>query len=245
MNKIFDFKTFLTIIGLAIPIIFFVKTQKVKELSFKNIAITELVSEKDITDEAIKVYFDDVRVLNLYSISCILTNSGNIPITNEDLTNGIVIEFPDSIQILKYSIKKNPSSIIISKSTIEDSKFKITPDLLNQNENIEFSFYISSNSTNLLPLSNSRLIGGKIVNLNMNEQIKPKTEFKNRAFVKFEGFIFWCAFLYTILYLIIFIYAIYIQKDSGLETAIRKLFAFLFLSLGLFFTLFYLIQTRF
>lgn len=245
MKKILDFKTLIAIIGIIIPIVFFVKTQKVKELSFKNIALTELVSEKDITDEAIKVYFDDTRVLNLYSVSCLLTNSGNEPITKSDFTNEFIISFPDSVKILKYSIKTNPVGINILECSIADNEFKILPDLLNQNETIEFSFYISSTNKDLLPSTNARLVGGEILNLRMDEEIKSKTDFKNRTFFKFEGFIFWCAFIYSIFYLIIFLYAIYFQKGTGIESALARFFMFLLLSFGILCNIFYLIQTKF
>jgi hypothetical protein len=36
MKKIFDFKTLIAILGIVISIIFFVKSQKVKDLSFKK-----------------------------------------------------------------------------------------------------------------------------------------------------------------------------------------------------------------
>ncbi len=245
MKKIFDFKTLIAILGIVISIIFFVKSQKVKELSFKNIALTELVSEKDLTDEAIKVYFDNTPVLSLYSVSCILTNSGNVPITKSDFTKEFTIEFPDSVKILKSSLKTNPKGIQILRTSIENNKFQIEPDLLNQNETIEFSFYISSPTQDLLPITNSRLIGGEILNLKMDEEIKSKTDFKNVIFSKFERSIFWISFVYSIIYLIIFLYAIYFQKGTGLETALGKFFAFLAISIGILCTLFYLIQTKF
>ena len=133
---------------------------------------------------------------------------------------------------------------ILHTSTCKN-EFHIIPDLLNQNESVEFSFYISSPNQDLLPITKSRIIGGNILNLKMEEDIKSKTDFKNAIFYKFEGIIFWIAFIYTILYLILFFYAIYIQQETGLETALGKFFAFLFCSIGIICTLFYLIQTRF
>lgn len=245
MKKIFDFKTLIAIIGIIMPIVFFVLSKNVKELSFKNVAINELVSKKDITDESIKVYFDQERVFNLYSITCILSNTGNVPITGTDFTNRFIIQFPDSLKILKYSFKKNPESINITEKTLNGPTFIILPDLLNPNESIEFNFYVSSASSSLLPFSNSRIIGGEVLNLNMNEEIKSKTEFNNRAFLYFESLIFWIAFVYTILYTIMIFGIIYFQKSTGLESAIGKFFMFLLFSIGLFCNLFYLIQTRF
>lgn len=245
MKKIFDYRTVIAIIAIAVPIIIFVVSKKIKELSFKNIAITELISEKDITDESIKVYFDDERVYNLYSVSCVLSNSGNLPVLKSDYTNRLDIQFPDSIKILKYSFKENPESIVIYDTIIVNNKFSILPDLLNPNESIEFSFYISSPLKDLLPRCDARLVGGEIINLNMNEEIKSKTEFSNRAFVNFEGLIFWIAFIYTIFFIFVVFWAVYFQKDTGVESALGKFFVFLFLAVGLFCNIFYLFQTRF
>jgi hypothetical protein len=245
MNKLIDLKTLIAIISIALTIVLFVISKNVKELSFKNVAITELVSGKNIKDESIKVFFDNEQIYNLYSISCILSNTGNLPITNVDYLNGFVIQFPDSLKILKYSLKMYPENISIRDINIDGSKISIYPDLLNPNDKIELSFYVSSLSTNLLPHSSSRLIGGEVLNLNMNEEIKSKTEFSNRAFARFEGPIFWIAFVYTILYILLMFWASYFQKNNTFDTPLGKFFLFLFLCIGLLCNLFYLIQTKF
>lgn len=246
MNKIFDLKTLIAIISIVLTLVLFVVSKNVKELSFKNVAITELVSEKDITtDESIKVFFDEEQIFNLYSISCILSNSGNLPIIKEDFTNAFIIQFPDSVKILKFSIKVNPENITILDPKIDICKFSMFPDLLNPNESIELSFYVSSPTADLLPFSSSRIIGGKVLNLNMNEEIKSKTEFSNKAFAYFEKPIFWIAFIYTILYILLMFWTVYIQKNTSAESPIKKLFLFLFLCIGLLCNLFYLIQTKF
>ncbi|NOZ83899.1 MAG: hypothetical protein GXP60_03680 [Epsilonproteobacteria bacterium] len=243
MRKIIDFKTILVIIGLVIPIFLFLNSKSIKELSFKNIAITELVSEKDITDDAIKVYFDNVRVFNLYSVSCLLVNSGNQPVTKNDFSDYFRISFPDSVQILKYSIRKTPESIILVDTALETNNFNILPDLLNPNESLEFSFYISSPNTDLLPMTKSRLIGGEVLNLDFKEEIKSKTEFSNMTFSAFYGWIYWISLIYTILVIGLMFWASYFQ-DNRMESAIGKFLIFLLISFGLFCNLFYLIQTK-
>ena len=245
MKKLFDLKTLIAIIGITLPIVFFILSKKVKELSFKNVAINELVSKKDISDKSIKVFFDEQRVYNLYSISCVLYNSGDVPITKTDYTNKLIIQFPDSVIILKYSIKENPSTMIILDTILRGNRITLLPDLLNPNESIEFSFYVSSSLTNLLPYTNSRIIGGRVLTLNISEEIKAKTKFSNRAFMKFEGLIFWIAFTYTLLYLIMIFWSVYFNKDYGIESPLGKFISFLFLTIGLFCTLFYLIQTKY
>jgi hypothetical protein len=245
MNKIFDLKALFALISIVLAIIFFVISRNVKELSFKNVAITELVSGKNIKDESIKVFFDKEQIFNLYSISCILSNSGNLPISGADYLNGFEIQFPDSVKILKYSLKMFPDNILNKEIKKNGSTISIFPDLLNPNDRIELSFYVSSPLTNLLPHSTSRLIGGNILNLNMNEEIKSKTEFNNRAFASFEGPIFWIAFVYTILYILLMFWASYFQKNGTVGTPLGKLFLFLFLCIGLICNLFYLIQTKF
>ena len=131
MKKIIDLKTIIAMIGIIVPIIIFAITKKTKELSFKNVAINELVSEESLTDESISVYFDNKRIFNLYSVSCILSNSGNVPIVKEDLINGLKISFPDSVKILKYSIIKNPQNISLIDTSVSKGDLWILPDLLN------------------------------------------------------------------------------------------------------------------
>jgi hypothetical protein len=245
MKKVFDLKTFIAIISIAISVTFFVISKKVKEISFKNVAITELVSGNNIKDESIKVFFDDKRVYNLYSVSCVFSNSGNLPVTKADFTNGLVIQFPDSTKILKCSMKANPKTMVILDTLISGSKFSISTDLLNPKESIELSFYVSSSSYKLLPYSDSRLIGGEIINLNINEEIKSKTEFSNRTFVKFGGLIFWLSFIYTIMYIILMFWIVYLREEVIAESALGKFFAFLFFTVGLICSLFYLYKTHF
>lgn len=245
MKRFIDLKTLIAIISIAISIVLFVISKNIKELSFKNVAITELVSEKDISDESIKVFFDEEQIFNLYSISCVLNNSGNLPITKSDFADKFVIKFPDSLKILKYTIKTIPDNIVIIDTLKDGCKFSILPDLLNPNDEIELSFYVSSPSAELLPQSNSRLVGGNVLNLTTGEEIRSKTDFSNKAFARLEGPIFWIAFIYTIFFLLLMFWAVYFQKSTGVETPLGKFFLFLFFSIGLFCNLFYLIQTRF
>ncbi len=246
MNRFLDFKTVLAILGITVPIIIFAISRKVKELSFKNIAITELVSDDDITDEAIQVFFDSKRVNNLYSISCIAKNTGNVPITKDDLIKNLKLTFPDSIKILKYSFALTPKTIEVADTFLVDNDFMISPDLLNPNNSIDFSFYVTSNSSeSFLPAMTNRLLGGEVLNLNLDEEIKSKTKFQNRVFFSFEGLIFWIAFIYSFLYLILIFYGVYIDKSHGTESTIAKFFLFLLFSIGLLCSIFYLVQTRF
>ena len=246
MNKFLDFKTVLAILGIVVPIIIFAISRKVKELSFKNIAITELVSDDDITDEAIQVFFDNERVDNLYSISCVVKNTGNVPITKADLIKNLKLTFPDSIKILKYSLALTPNTIEVTDTLIVANDFIISPDLLNPNNSIDFSFYVTSKSSNsFLPKMTSRLLGGEVLNLNLDEEIKSKTKFQNRVFFSFEGLIFWIAFIYLFLYLILIFYGVYIDTSHGTESPIGKFFLFLLFSIGILCSIFYLLQTRF
>lgn len=245
MKTFFDVKTIIAILGIVVSIVIFSVTKKTKELSFKNIAINELVSEKDITDESISVFFDNKRIFNLYSVSSILSNSGNVPILKEDFVRGLEISFPDSVIILKYSILKNPKNITIIDTSITKNTFSILPDLLNPNDNIELNFYISSSLKSLLPYSLSRIIGGELINLNIKDEIKPKTNFNNNLFANFEGLIFWIALIYSFLYLILIFYSVYFNNGSGVKSPLGKFFTFLLASLGLCCSVFYLIQTWF
>jgi len=246
MKKKFDLKTIIALIGIIVPIIIFAIMKKTKELSFKNVAINELVSGENITDESITVYFDNERIFNLYSVSSILSNSGNVPILKEDFVNGLTLSFHDSVKILKYSIIKNPKNITLVNTSINKSDFMLLPDLLNPNENIELSFYISSSLKSLLPYCNSRIIGGDVINLNINDEIKPKTNFKNNFFANFEGLIFWIALIYSFMYLLLFIISVYFaEKDTGVHSPLGKLILLLALSLGSVCCIFYLIQTWF
>ncbi|WP_075590854.1 hypothetical protein [Labilibacter marinus] len=244
MKKIFDFKTLIALSGIILPIVIFILSKNVKEISFKNVAMTELVSEQNISDESIQVFFDKQQVFNLYSISCLISNSGNIPITQSEYIDGLKIEFPDSVTILKYSIKSIPNNISITRVLESPNILQIQPDLLNPNDNIEISFYVSSSQNILLPSINSRIVGGHIKSLEMNEVVKPKTEFQNNAFASFEGVIYWMSLIYTGFYILLIFWAIYFQKNVDLDSAIGKFFLFLFLAIGLFSNLFYLIQTH-
>jgi hypothetical protein len=244
MNKVFDLKTLIAVASIILTIVIFFISKKIKELSFKNVAITELVAGENLKDESIKVYFDDVRIFNLYSISCLLSNSGNQPITKSDFVDGFEIQFPDSLKILKCSFKTYPENIKITDITNNKSSISVLPDLLNPNDKVELSFYVSSPRKDLLPHSPSRIIGGEVLNLKMNEEIRAKTEFSNRVFAGFEGPIFWIAFIYTILYILILFYSSYFQQDS-IKSPLGKFIFFLLLCIGLICNLFYLIQSRF
>ncbi|MDO6759609.1 hypothetical protein Q4566_05295 [Tamlana sp. 2_MG-2023] len=244
MKKILDFKTLIAIIGIALPIILFIVSKDIKELSFKNIAVTELVSDKKISDESIKVFFDNEQVFNLYSISSVLTNTGNVPIINSELLNSLHVSFQDSVKILKYTINTKPSNIKLDKESQSNNTLILKPDLLNPKDNIHINFYVTSPNEKVLPKITSRIVGGEILNLNMDEDIRQKSDFKNKAFASFEGTIYWMSLIYTIIYIFIVFWAIYINKDMNLDTSLSKFLTFFFMSLGLICSILYLIQTK-
>ncbi|MFI1770207.1 hypothetical protein [Thalassobellus citreus] len=243
MKKIFDFKTLMTIIGIVLPIVLFIISKNVKELSFKNIAITELVSDKNISDESIKVFFDNEQVFNLYSISSILTNTGNVPILNSELLNSIHINFQDSVKVLKYSINTKPSNIKLNQELQSGNTLILKPDLLNPKDVIDINFYVTSPNDKVLPKITSRIVGGEVLNLNLDEDIRQKSDFKNKAFASFEGTIYWMSLIYTIIYILIIFWAVYVNKDMNLDSALSKFLVFFFMSLGLICSILYLIQT--
>ena len=234
------------LLGVIIPFVIFLSTRKVKELTFKNVALTELVSDDKITDDAIKVFFEEERIYNLYSLSCLIRNTGNVPITADDLVYSITISFPNAVRVLKYSFFPIPHNIQIKGPFLNGKDFEILPDLLNPNDIIDISFYITSkNADNMSPSLTNRILGGEIVNLNINEEVKSKVKFSNRLFYSLEGIIFWIAFVYSFLYLAFMGYLVYYGEIEGVKKPFSKLLLFLSITIGLYCNILYLVQTKF
>lgn len=242
VKTIFQYSNILALAGIAVAILLFLLADKKKELTLSIDSFISLVDKNNLNGSGIKVSFDSVNVDNLYKVNFSISNTGNTPITKNDLVENIKISFDSNAKLLKYMVSQNPSTIK-TNDFIKDNSIHLVPDLLNPTEKISMTTYYTVNKTSSLPKTNSRIIGGKIVIVNKSDEINRKYKFVFPVSLTIEKILFWVTFIWNILMFGLIVWALFFQKNDNNSYA-ATLIGFIIVGGGCILTIFYLISNE-
>lgn len=243
VNTIFNFSNLIGLLAILVTIILFTFTIKKKEITFYIDSYISLVDINSLNGSGIKISFDSINVENLYKVNCKLINTGNTAIVNNDYIKNITIGFKEQTTLLKYDIIRNPKNMV-TQDIIINNQIILHPDLLNPNDEISFIIYYTVKKKDILPIVTSRIVEGKIININRSDEIGKPNKFIFHFNRKVEIVLFWIMFFWNILFLVLIFWGVFFQVNKE-NRLLSKVLLFIFMSGGFTLTLLYLISSQF
>lgn len=183
--------------------------QKKKKLQFLLGPSFSLVNIKQSFKEKIKVLYENVPYDDLSSIQVTIRNSGNIPISKEDIIVPIKLNFDEKIRIIDFKkISTKPKGLIFDINKSNDNEVICNFELLNQNYEITLQFVCVGDEIKY-PEINATMIKGTYVDIVPYEKyLEEKNDFKNMKYLIFTSFlgvaIIWLSSLIQNPYIILF-----------------------------------------
>jgi hypothetical protein len=148
----------LALIAIIISIVLYLKQKTKKELSYKIVNWSSILSLKEQDQGDIKLLYKDHVVKNADLIICKIANTGNVSITAEDFKKPIKIEFGKDSQILNAEIiETTPQGLEIQLQTDEE-KSLIEKLLLNKGDSFTINYLVSECKDKDISI-HSRIVG--------------------------------------------------------------------------------------
>lgn len=143
-------------IGTIAAIIITVVLRRRKELSFKIITFSSLISVDNVLEDTVKILFQGNPIEDLHLIILRFTNSGNLPIKSTDFKKPLGFSFGENSWVLECNIiDKNPQSL---EPVVEKRKngVIISPLLLNPKDSVKIKLLVSKPET---VIQTGRIVG--------------------------------------------------------------------------------------
>ena len=144
----------LAVAAIIVPLMYdvIVNTRK---LEARVIAQISIVTKKDMFDD-LSIMYKGNKLNNLSKIQFTLLNSGKMPVSKNQVYSKPEIDLGNDVDILKVDITNKSNSAINSAVEKEGkSKIKVSFDLLNANDYIDFIvYYTGTRNKNLSVVSN-------------------------------------------------------------------------------------------
>ncbi len=128
---------------LSIPIILYFRQLRHKKLSYEIISQTPLLSVEEKNKGNWEIRFNGKLVEDVHLIEVEIKNSGNEPIKSEDYERPINLSFGGNTQILSAELIDAHPNSIQAPATIEGTKVKLLPILLNGGDSITLKMLVS------------------------------------------------------------------------------------------------------
>jgi len=156
--------------GIIAPIAWdYFKTKSAIELNV--MAITKIVDEVQGMDR-LKVIYNGKTMPSMSKLSFVLNNSGRTPIIEKDVISYPIVKFSKNNEILEVKIDglKPPNLQQEHSINTKNNSFEIKFPLLNPNDKIEFSVFVSGSNPQFEAIA--RIAG--IENINVTSQLEEK-----------------------------------------------------------------------
>ncbi|OFY70813.1 MAG: hypothetical protein A3G23_11865 [Bacteroidetes bacterium RIFCSPLOWO2_12_FULL_37_12] len=241
LQVVFKYSNLLGLLGIIVAIILFLLADKKKELTLSTDSFISLVDKNSLSGSGIKVSFDSVPVDNLYKVNCSLINSGNSAVTKNDIIDNVKISFDPTAKLLKYEIDQTPKTIR-TNDKFDRNTILLNPDLLNPNDKIFLTIYYTVSKTGVLPMTESRIVDGKILTINKLNTSSKKPKFIIPVSTQLENAFVWVMIIWNFLFFILVVWETFFQKNKS-TFAVNLIVLFL-LGSGFILTILYLLANE-
>lgn len=183
--------------------------RKKKKLQFLLGPSFSLVNIKQSFKEKIKVFYENVPSDDLSSIQVTIRNSGNIPISKEDIVVPIKLNFDEKIKIIDWKkISTQPKGLIVNVNKSNDNEVNCDFELLNQNHEIKLQFVCVGGEIKF-PEINATMVKGTHIDIIPYEiYLEEKNVYKKMKYSIFNSFLgfamIWLSSLIENPYIILF-----------------------------------------
>lgn len=229
MNNLTEFKKpinlislFLGIFGIVLSFIFYFKEHKIKEISYLQNGNTSLIFDSKSSMPSIKLYDEDTILIkqNVYLFTGKVWNSGDIPISQEDIRIPLSFNLGKGVKILEYKILKQKDSAIsnFTFSKINNQSLRLNWKYFDPSFGFVFQIIYQNNSEAELKMT------GKILGINDINYLK-ENEIKNSEIWNFGTLV---VFIMTIVLLYVAIF--YKEKSKFMKIFYWIMFLFMLFS---------------
>jgi hypothetical protein len=170
-------------VTIILPIIYEEYSHR-SELEFRIESANSLLPADPLLKDFLITY-QGKPIKNLTRMDCIFVNSGNTPITSDDIIDEPIISIPkDSGIIAAIPLNKEPQNLYVELPlNLSKNEIKIKFNLLNSGDFIKLAIYLNG-SSNELPIIVARIKGIKEINVVNNIPTDVQTEKKTNSIVE-------------------------------------------------------------
>lgn len=165
-------------LGIILSVFFYLKEHKTKEISYFQNGGTALIFDSKSSTPSIKLYETDSIPItrNVYLYTGTIWNSGDIPISPDDIRIPLSLELDKSSKILDYKILKQKDSIVskFSLNKIGNNSLKINWKYFDPSYGFVYQIIYQNNSESNLKLS-GKVLGIKSFNILKEEEIESSS----------------------------------------------------------------------
>jgi hypothetical protein len=155
------------IVSIAIVIFFSIRQRNRKALSFKIISSTPVLSVSEGVQGKLRILYEDKEVQEVQLVVISMTNSGNLPIIENDYSQPIEVSFGDGKLLTVELMEVTPKDLDVV-ATIKNEKVVLNKALLNQGD----SFIIRALIADFKNIIN---VKGRIVGVKeIAKQVEPR-----------------------------------------------------------------------
>jgi hypothetical protein len=188
--------TVITIVSLVLAVISIYNGRKIRNISYQiNQPIAKIFDSENSTPALKLIERDSVPITeNVYLLTGIIWNNGNLPITKEDVREAISIKLINCKRILDYKLVKQSDPSI--------AKFSLTKRN-NNTLNIDWSYFDPGYGFNFQIVYSGKedpgfLINGKVLDVSSFTKAIPNT--KNNYWINWSVLILWGLYVGTMTY---------------------------------------------
>lgn len=139
--------TFLSVTGMIITIIIYFKQLQRKELSYKIISFSPLLSRKDGLVQKLQVLYEGKQISDPHVAIVRIANTGNLPIKSTDFESNMSLNFDVKTQVFSAEILKKTPQNLEANLEFTPSHVLLKPTLLNKHDSITITMLTSSKDT--------------------------------------------------------------------------------------------------
>jgi len=121
------------IVSIAIVIFFSIRQRNRKALSFKIVSSTPVLSVSEGVQGKLRILYEDKEVQEVQLVVISMTNTGNLPIIENDYSQPIEVSFGDGKLLTVELMETTPKDLGVV-ATIENEKVVFNKVLLNQGD---------------------------------------------------------------------------------------------------------------
>jgi hypothetical protein len=188
----------ITLAGIFVPIIWDDYTHKTA-LELRVESSTALLPEDPLLKD-LHITYQDKPIRDLTRMDLIFINTGNVPITSEDIIVNPKVRLPhDSEPIAAIVLNTDPQDLYVQLPLDDDSHgVDIKFDLMNPGDFVKFAVYMNG-SSGKMPIITSRIKGLKNIAVINNIRDKVNTETKDNWSWNWLGYLGLCLVILFIL----------------------------------------------
>jgi hypothetical protein len=160
------------LVTLVVSTAIYLRRRERKDLSYEILASEPLLTVSEVLTGEIKVTYQDTEIRDAHLLIIKVTNSGNVPIRQEDFELPLAFSFGSEAQVLSYEVIESPPQGL--QTSLRRSGggrgIVLNPLLLNPSDAVILKFILAQYTGKLVPTS--RVVGVK--------QVRCVTEPKSR-----------------------------------------------------------------